>query len=346
MKQELPVGLANLLAKPSFKIKTTRKAGRKYPFYPPSELLPGECEVSVPDENGNYTTRLIRYVPGMKSIFVDEWSDKERELKPKKIKLINGHYTVPTSDRNLVNFLYYSGHNKANKETRLPSHSELFEILDFEQRSKDAVDARRTQIEAEYFVSTAPIEDVRAMALALCKSKDEADSLMKEGEFIVRHKMQAVAIKTPDMFVKTRQSKNLKNKIAVYKALQEGIIHLSVNNDSLSWYAGEEFAKCQMGTNVVDWFSDLSEKRNDYKEAMEEIYKAIKAKRVEQEDAKPWDEQILEQAIESKNVEVSGNWYVIADKEGEEPAFKFNSKNKILNSIKTNEKGILSYLVK
>jgi hypothetical protein len=328
-------------------IKSAKRPGQRYPFYPPTEIIPGECEILWEDEHGNKTTRLIRYVSGMKSIFVDEWSEKEREIKPKKIKLTNGFKQIDKRDANLYNFIIYSGYNKANTETKLPDTAALYEVLDYEQKAREAVEKESKIIEAENFVANGNIEDVRAYALALCKTKAEAESIARESEFTIRHKMMFVAKKNPDTFVSGFQSKALKNKIIIHKALQEGVIKLTTDSKSMYFANSEsEFVTAPSGMSVIEWFADLALKNEDHADNLEKIKMAISKPSDAEEKNVPWEKQILNKAIDSGKVVKTNNWYAVPDPEDDEnPLMKFNGVKAIVKAITTNQDNILSYLV-
>ncbi len=85
------------LKKTSVTFQTTSRPRDRYPYYNPTSLIPSECEVSfipkdangVPQPDKAYT-RVARYMPGMKSIWQDEWSDIDAEKRGKKLKLSFG----------------------------------------------------------------------------------------------------------------------------------------------------------------------------------------------------------------------------------------------------------------
>jgi hypothetical protein len=329
----------------SITIKSSKRPSNRFPFYPPTEIIPGECEILHEDENGNKTTRLIRYVSGMKSVFVDEWSDKERSLKPKKIKLTNGFKQISTRDQNLYNFVKLSGYNSANDDSRMPGTSVLYEVLDYEQKAKEAVTQRNRTIEAEHFVANAPLEDVRSYALALCKSKSEADSLAKDTEFTVRHRLMAVAKSNPETFIDGLQSKALKNKIIIHKALQEGIILLTPDSSAMFFDGGEEFVKAPSGMSVIDWFADLSIKNADYTSILDSIKEKVSTPEKSKENTS-WEDQLLEKALKSGSIVKSNNWYAVVNKDDEEnPLMKFNGKTAVLKAIGQNKDFILTHIV-
>ncbi len=345
MSTNLTARSSSDMGKSSITIKSSKRPSNRFPFYPPTELIPGECEILHEDEHGNKTTRLIRYVSGMKSIFVDEWSDKERDIKPKKIKLTNGFREVTTRDQNLYNFIKLSGYNMENNDSRMPGTSVLYEVIDYEEKAKEAVTQRNKILEAEHFVANAPLEDVRSYALALCKTKSEADSVAKDTEFTVRHRLMSVAKKNPETFIDGLQSKALKNKIVIHKALQESVIKLTPDNSSLYFDGGEEFVKAPSGMSVIDWFADLSDKNDDYGDILNSIKEKISRPSDSSENL-TWEEQLMDKGLKSGSVVKSNNWYAIPNPNDEEnPLMKFNGKKSLLNALSSIQDNIIANIV-
>jgi len=341
MKTEFSPELKGLLQKPSLRIQTARKPSHKYPYWAPSQLVTCECEI-----NFDGRTRLIRYVKGMPSIFVDEWTDEDKKKRPEKIKLRYGSFEASTSDTNLIAYLYYSGQNKANKETKMPITDTLFEIVDLEKRSEDAVKKRQVHVEAEYFINTAAIQDLRGIAMALAKSKSEVDSIRTEEEFTLRFKMRNLALTKPEVILNSLKSPELKNKVLIYNALQNGVIKMSDDNMMLSWKDGDTFVTAPHGMGVVDWFADLADKNEDYGDIIKNIKIAIGEKSREKDVPKTesLEEQIVQRAIKNGKVVQSGNWFLVPVEGEEEPKFKFNGKKNLISAIEDNEDNIVSYI--
>ena len=332
----------------SVRIKTTKAPRGAYPYYNPTELIPNECEILwIDPKTEEEQVRLIRYVRGMKNIFVDEWSDAEKKKRGKKIKLTDGHLDVSTRDKNLLQFLRLAGYNRANKDTRMPDTSVLYEIFDYEAKAKEVVEERNRMKEAENFVSTAPIEEVRAFALALCKNKAEADSTMVEAEFTLRYKMQNLAAKDPNKFIDIMKSDSMKNKVYIHRALTQGVISMTNDSKGLTFpNEMESFCVAPDGMSVVEWFADLSGKNDKYIKILETIKEMLDVK--EPEPAKEqlsFQEQIFNNALESGKLEKTNNWYSVPGEEGKDPIVKFNGRPATLEAIKTNKDQILSYIV-
>jgi hypothetical protein len=327
----------------SVTIKTTKKPGKSFPYYPPTENIPGSCEISFEDEKGDRVVRKIQYSPGMKSIFVDEWTDKEKEARPKRIKLTNGFYIAPRRDTNLIKYLELCGYNAGNDSSRMPDTSALFEIIDYEQKAKEANEEEDKKIQALYFANHAPLEDVRAFALATSKTRAEAEGIMKKTEQLLRYSLRDVAKRTPEMFVEALQSSALKNKIMIHKALDAKTIELRGEN-SLAWAGGDVIISSPQGMNVIDWFADLSEKKEEFKDALNDIKITLIDNVEEKVESKSWEEQLLESALANEKIERVASFYTITDKD-DEVVLKEKGKVAILKAIKTNKENILSYIV-
>jgi hypothetical protein len=347
MNTNLTASNSSTIARRSIKIKTTKKARGAYPYYNPTEILPSECEILHIGEDGEPKQRLIRYVRGMRSIFVDEWSEAERKNKKSKIKLTDGYLTIDTADQNLYNYIMACGHNKANSATRMPDTPVLFEVFDYEATAKKVFEVKEMRTKAENFVANAPLEDVRAYALALCKTKAEAEALKVESEYTVRYKLHRVAEANPEKFIEGLNSSAIKNKVIIHKALNEGIIDIFKNETELNFPESDEpFCVAPAGANVLEWFADLSVNNSDYKAIFEKVKERL-SNPVSSEVAEetPWEVQLFNNAIESGKLEKTNNWFSVPDEDGGEPIMKFNGKTNTLKAIKDNEKNILSLIV-
>lgn len=349
MNTNLTASNSSNIGRRSITIKTIRKPRGAFPYFPPTEILPSECEILYTDpKTQEQTQRLIRYVKGMKSIFVNEWSESERKKKKSQIKLTDGSLTISTVDQNLYNYITLCGHNSANSETRMPDTSALFKVFDYEAEAKKVFEDKKFRVNAEKFVSEAPLEDVRAYALALCKTKAEADSVRTDTEFTVRYKLQEKAIQNPRQFIEGLSSSAIKNKVIIHKAVSEGIIEIHNNETELSFTESEEsFCVAPAGSNVLEWFADLSVNNADYKDIFNKVKERLSNPISSgDQEQKSFEELGFDMAIASGKLKKNNNWYFVpGEEEDDEPIMKFNGKTNTLKAIRDNENKILSHIV-
>lgn len=339
--------------KTEINFKLSKPPGDRYPFYPPSEIIPCICEILYLDqETGEKDQRTIAYVPGRSSIFIDEWSDEEKKAiygegkrkKLKGIKFTNGFKIVGTSERNLLNYLRYAGYNKANDDTRMPDNSALYLEEDYEANNEKIITARKDVVKAQYFVNEAPIEDVRAFALALCENKSQVDQISVMDEYSVRAALLPVAEKKPQTFIEGLTDKELKNKVYIIKALQIGIITEDSKSSKLSWEDGDVFVEAPKNMPVIDWFADLATKTTEYSKVLDLIKEFLEEEKPAEEENKTWQERMVDEAIDAGRMEKNGNWYIVPGDEGEDPIYKSNGLKNLLEDLSKKDNVLLNLI--
>ena len=364
MKTTGTVGTSADIKKTSAIFQLTKNPSNRYPFYPPVEIIPGICEVlytpSLGEKNsdGRMVTednpadsyvRLARYQPGMRGIWADEWTDKEREKKVAKIHFRVGYLTVNMRDKNLLNYLRVAGYNKKNNETRMPDNGIAYKELDYEGDAKKIILNDRKSDEAKYFVNNAPLEDVRAIAQALAKSKAEVQNIYTMDEFTLRYSLRATAQMNPDLFVGKLKDGPTKNKVFIVKALQKGIIKINEDDSEISWASsGDVIVNAPYGMDVITQFSELAISNAEYVKYLDTIIEMVEDSSEEKQTITkdiPWNEKMVNDAIERKVIsELGGHWFVIAGEEDEDPIFKVQGKKNLYASVLENKEGVIALI--
>lgn len=351
----------NDIGKTEIMFQLSKAPGKAFPFYPPTETIPAQSEILfIPeklDANGKGTgegdmekayNRLIAYIPGMRSIYVDEWSDKEKEkLKElKSIKFIIGFKTISTRERTLLAYLRMAGYNQANEDTRI-SPAVLYKEVDYEAEAKKVVEHDNKLINAQYFVNNNPIDEVRAYAEALCKTQGEVESVRKQDEYTVRYKLREIARTTPDVFTKGLTDPVMKNRLFIVRALQKGIIKCNEKDTELSWANnGKVFIEAPSGMTVIPYFAELSSKNDKYKEMLESVKALLNENKTEEgTEVLDWVDVFIKQAVKASALVQSANWYLVPGATDEdEPAFKYNGHKKLRAAIESNEDNIMAVI--
>lgn len=341
--------------KTSILFKSSKNPTNIYPHFPASENIPSSCEILwFPlDDNGNKIEdesypRQIRYVRGAKSIFVDEMSDIEVEKKAEKIVMKIGFIAIPTRDKNLLNYLRYCGYNDANNDTRINS-GVLFSEEDYEKEATEEVVKEKQLIEAQNFVYTAPIDEIRAFAEVLCKTKAAIDGLRLRGDDEVRRSLIPIAQKKPEIFVDGLKSQSLKNKVFITRAIQKSIIKIDEDQRTLTWAkGGEEIISSPIGLNVMDHFAEYADKSPENTKKLDAIKEMLSVSGDELASAPAvltWQESLIDEAIKNKILSQSGgNWFMIAGEEGEDPVFKIQGKKKLIAAITENKDNVMGLI--
>lgn len=328
--------------------------------YPPSETVPLQCEIlfipEAEDDKGNKLgygdwskrrNRRIAYMPGAKSVFVDEWEEHEKEkLEVRKnldpIRFTLGFLTVSANEVNKLHYLQICDYNAANEATRLGSNV-IFKEVDYEALAQKVVEQDNILVKAKYFVNEFPIEEVRIFAIATAETKKEADDYREMEEFTLRYKMRAKAQRTPKLFAERMLSGKSKYKAAIYRALTKGIIVVDDNETELGWSSNNEsIIEAPQGVNVIEHLADLASKNDDFKGIVAKITELTTTdKKVEEKPKVDWISALIEQAEENKVIQASGNFYFIQN--GEDKPIKVGVKE-IRDKILTNKDDIMTII--
>lgn len=342
--------------KTSITFKLTQNPGNRYPFYPPSALIPAEDEImyySTKEEIekgwAESFVRTIKYIPGMKGIYVDQWGEKEREKRAKQIKFRIGFRSVSIKDRNQLDFLRASGRNKANESTNIGS-AVLYEEVDYEAAAKTAVEKDNKMINAKYFINNASIDDVKAFAQALCNSKAEVNELYSKSEYEIRLGLKHLAETKPELFEDGVNNPIFKNKVFIVQAVQSGIIEVNDAEGTISWASnGNEIVAAPKGMEVVPYFADIASKNEKYTDLLDSIKDLLNVKKesIKSESKKSWQEEMIDEAVELGILTVNGKWYKILDNDGTEDPIALvsvNGKNNLIDALTKNDSNILGLI--
>jgi hypothetical protein len=336
--------------------QTTTPPSQRYPYFNPTELIPSECEVffipkgedGKPDESKGYT-RVAKYLPGMRSIWKDEWSDIDQAKRGKKLKLDYGHLIVKVRDKNLLDFLRASGNNLANTETNINS-SVLYKEINFEFDAEKIIKEARRKDAAKSFVLNAPIEEVRSIAIALADTQGKMVEIERMDEYTLRNYISASAQNNPEAFLGNMQDGASKNKMFIVKALQAGMIKVDEEMGWISWASNDEvIVEAAQGTNPIDYFAELSEGNDKFKALLSSIKDLLNESEVvakKAEKPKSWTDALIDDSI-AKNIltETGGNWLVIPGKEeDDEPILKIQGRKKLNRAILGNEDNVIALL--
>lgn len=344
------------LKKTSITFQTTSRPRDRYPFYNPTSLIPSECEVSfIPkDDNGvpqpdKAYTRVARYMPGMKSIWQDEWSDIDAEKRGKKLKLSFGFLNVDVRDKNLLDYLRTAAYKEGNDETNINS-SVLYRELDHEQDAEKSIKKERNLAAAKNFVLNGEIGAVRAIALALAKTEAQVRNIHNMDEYSLRNSLRGAAQSNPDDFLGKMKDGSMKNKVFIVKALQSGIIRADDVEGCISWASNDEIiVESPSGMNPIDFFAELSVSNDEYKNLLENIKKMLNEggskKAKEPEAVVTWDEALVKEALDNGNLIQKAQWFIIpGDEEGDDAKFSIQGKSKLKSAIIDNDDNIIALL--
>ena len=244
-------------------------------FYPKTYKIPGIDEVYMewtdPKtgilDSGN---RLIRYIPGERSIFADEQS--ELADNPKKIGNIvftDGFLIVNGKDKNKRMFLDLCNWNKGNEETRTSGKSTIFYKEDRTERAKDNFDSRKEIHDLQGKMFDCTFNELKAYAMTFDVrgyNSLSADEL--------RASLHDLIAYDPKKFKEELNSPARVRKYWILKAFEEGILRRSANKSAIEYTLGGIEKVCDIpsiNSNEVDFITELSDKSPEVSDLVSKI---------------------------------------------------------------------------
>lgn len=355
--------------KKSITFVLSQRKGRDFPGYPVSSIIPSDCTILwTPEENGipqpeKAYERLIRYRAGMKSIFVDEWSEYEKKeyKRGSTITFFIGFKTIPTTEKNLLLFLRLSGNNQANDNVRMSGTSVLYKEVDYEVNDEKRVQSERLTTQAMYFVNEAPIDDVKSYAQSLCTKKNQIDTLNSMSEVSIRASLIGLAKTKPETFIEGLQSPDIKNKVFIIQAIYKGIIKIDKDYTQLSWKSGDVFVESPKGVDVITWFAEMTIKNDKYGAILDSVKELLNSANVQnqkfgvkKEDNdvveketrdSTWQEKLIKDALAEGVLVKKGTWFKIKGEDGEE-LYSEQGMRTLLIDLADKKSPLLDYLMK
>lgn len=244
-------------------------------FYPKTRRIPAVDEIYMEWKNkktgeiesGN---RLIRYVPGERSIFADEQSDLANN--PKKLGNLvftDGFLIVNGRDKNKRMFLDLCNWNKSNEETRMSGKATIFYKEDRTERAKDNFDTRKEIHELQGKMFDCTFNELKAYAMTF---DIRGYASMSSDE--LRANLHDLIAYDPKKFKEELNSPSRVRKYWVLKAFEEGLLRRSDNKSAIEYTLGGIQKVCDIpsiNSNEIDFITDLSEKSPEVSDLITKI---------------------------------------------------------------------------
>ncbi len=185
----------------------------------------------VKDAKGN--VRNIRYLPGAKTIFVDEMTEEEKKNTAEPyIKIVNGQVVAPGYDRCLVNYLFASNWNK-NAVGKMTDKPDEYFLVDREAHFSAIINQDSKRQEAKNWCNTAPIDDIVNYALILYGSEFVFNSNKSPSE--LRFNLNSTAALNPTKFMTDKDTDATYRRGIVIKAVHTGVLVKNIQTNSVAW---------------------------------------------------------------------------------------------------------------
>jgi len=204
-------------------VKVNEKPTIENVKYPKSILIPCIDEIYDEEEEEN---RIIRYLPGEKSIFLDQQTNQDLN-KRASITFFNGHLIVDRRQKQLLDFLRASNANSTNKN-RMPGTKAVYKEYIDGENATERINLDKTTLQAKQAAYDLGIDELigYARVLGLDVNRDPAE---------VRYHMSVIAAENPTKFMKGINNPSTKRKHYLFLAVDAGIITISKGDNSVRW---------------------------------------------------------------------------------------------------------------
>lgn len=225
--------------------KSARGVGR---HFPPSVRMPLYDEIFDAEKG---IQRVIRYIPGEKSIYMDEQtSDEKIPKKPYYLEFIDGDKRIDGKQTLLIKYLMTTNKNGSNLERDKTAKIKFFTV-DPGQGLQSVMDADEMLSEAQHFCYKGDWDEVAAYAM-VCGIPLDSDP--RE----IRYALRLRATADPKKFMDGLKSPKMKRKYFTMEALKMGIIEKNMSTNTINWKAGNAITQAPMGKDLVDDFVDAT----------------------------------------------------------------------------------------
>jgi hypothetical protein len=249
-------------------------------IFPPRVMMPNTDAVLFnygTEEEPDLQPRQIRYIDGLKSIFVDEQEVNgplPENLVSKQTNLIifqDGHLNVPSWNKALYQFLILNNQCE-NQKNKLKTINNLYRLLDFGNSDENIVELGKKKDRAYDVARSAADEDMIPHAKFLGISFNHHATGEERDVDAIREDYKAKALENPEQFLLFANNPKVKIRYAVQKALDKGIITTGLVKGQLHWSSSKQMiAEIGVNKDAADAIADFA-----CSEEGESFYKTLK----------------------------------------------------------------------
>ena len=241
---------------------------KKGQHYPPFEIVPTMDEIyEVEESDGgnkqNERTRLIRYAPGIPSIYAPDDYDVSTHKAP-PILLQDGYLAVSRKEVKLIEYLTKSNYN-LNNINRMPNTYPIFKIRDEAQTASDFIQQEMEEVNLKMIVNNMSAEELEAYAMVLGDTNApnrKTDEIKRDLLLLAKH--------DPKKFKSGLTDKKLKRKVHIMRAFQSEIFSFNKSTREITWKGGKSLAAVPFGQDEHDFIVNLSFNK-DFEEAYQYV---------------------------------------------------------------------------
>lgn len=196
--------------------------------------------------------RNIKYVPGAKTIFVEDMTPEEKANTTNyAFKFVKGIKVVEGYDSNLLDYFMHTNWNTGNPDKITTKPFEFF-LVDREAFFKKSTDHSKVLNQARTWCDTAPSQEIINYALPLMGVEWVNTKDVHEIRFNLKH----LAEQNPEKFIKDKDSASTKRKGVVLQAILKKVLIANPSAGTVSWSSnlGEALSLAPIGIDTVDHF--------------------------------------------------------------------------------------------
>jgi hypothetical protein len=218
-------------------------------LFPPRFVVPNADTVLHnygTESEPNYMPRQIRYVDGLKTIFVDEQEvngnlpDSTTGNSRNNIVFENGHLVIPFWNKPLFNFLMAANQCEQNVNKMKPTKN-VYRLVSFIENDDDRVELGKKKDAAYDHARNCSIEEMIPHAKFLGISFAHASTGEDRDYDAIREDYKAKALESPHDFLIYANNPRVKAQYIVQKALDNGIITTGVVKGQAHWKQTKQF---------------------------------------------------------------------------------------------------------
>jgi len=217
-------------------------------IFPPNFLIPNSDTILWnygTEQEPDFQPREIRYIDGMKSIFVDEQevhgplADNVINKQTNVIQFNNGFLRVPSWNKPLVQFLTLN--NQCSKNTnKFKMISNTYMLLDYGNNDDNVVELGKKKDRAYDLARSASEDDMIPHAKFLGIPFIHASTGEERDMDAIREDYKARALAEPEKFLLMANNPKLKLRYLVEKGLEKGIITTGLVKNQAHWVATKQ----------------------------------------------------------------------------------------------------------
>ena len=216
--------------------------------YPRSRTIVALDEVYDEKEDVN---RIIRYLPGEQSIYLDEQTDQDlKKRRPQEIVFMNGSLIVDKRQATLLKFIQACNFFEGNSN-RMPNKEVIFREHAPEVTAKSAMQEDMNISNAKSMVYAMDLKELISYARVL-------DIDINRPIDLIRWDMSAVASNDPNWFLENKNSPSTTRMHYLFEALDLEIIKVTTADRTVRWSNGQAIVQSPIGIDPLDALVDLT----------------------------------------------------------------------------------------